>query len=107
MIPQHFQIYALTALKATDCEAFVEEIAVEMTSATRRVYGHAFQLIIPIPGGSSGKEVSLSVRLAKRIAVLLNILHISGLDCRLLIGAQRLRRSILILLLMSFSLSWT
>lgn len=66
-----YQISALTALKSRNDDSFEEEIAAEMAAAIMRVYGNAFQYVVPIPGGSSGRSDSLSVKLAGRIAKLL------------------------------------
>jgi hypothetical protein len=67
-----YQISALAALKACNDDCFEDEIATEMSAAIKRVYGDAFQFVVPIPGGSSSRSDSLSVRLAERIAKNLN-----------------------------------
>ena len=48
-------------------------VAEELTTAIKRVYGGAFQNVVPVPGGSSGKKESFSMRIARRIASNLEI----------------------------------
>ena len=68
-----YQINALAALKPDASEECVKSIAEEMTSSIQRVYGGAFQNVVPVPGGSSGKKESLSMRIARHIALNLEI----------------------------------
>jgi hypothetical protein len=74
-----YQIDALAALKQYTEPRFEVEIAAEMSTAVKRVYGDAFQNIVPVPGGSSGQTESFSVRLARRVATNLNITVIDAL----------------------------
>jgi hypothetical protein len=69
---KQYQIGALAALKAMPSTPCEEKIAAEICTGIRRVYGEAFQYIVPIPGGSSGQSESFSVRIARIAARNLN-----------------------------------
>jgi hypothetical protein len=68
-----YQIKALEALKSDVTPHCVDQIADEMATAVTKVYGKLFTEIVPIPGGSSGRERSLSVLLAEALALRLKL----------------------------------
>lgn len=68
-----YQIKAIEAIKAADEHISLEEVAAEMTTAVKKIYGNLFTVIVPIPGGSSGKAKSFSVALAETMAQKMNI----------------------------------
>ncbi len=65
---KHYQIKAMEAIKASDEHISLEEVATEMATAVKKIYGNLFTVIVPIPGGSSGKAKSFSVALAETMA---------------------------------------
>jgi hypothetical protein len=70
---KEYQIKALQALKSAENFESVETIADEIAANVSTVFGKLFSCVVPIPGGSSGKEKSLSVQIATKVAERLNI----------------------------------
>ena len=68
-----YQLEALTAIKANPGDALEDLVAGEIKVAVVKVYGKLFDCVVPIPGGSSGVERSFSVRVAEKVASLLDI----------------------------------
>lgn len=77
---KQYQIDALRALKEAQQIKTVKEVAAEMSEAISRVYGAAFQTVVPVPGGSSGKEKAFSHCLATSVANNLNITFANVLE---------------------------
>lgn len=89
-----YQLSALTALKATPEPRFDCEIGGELTAAILKVYGNAFQSVVPVPPGSSGQENGMSVRLARHVAQRLKIPMIEALEApRITKGASHPKKS--------------
>ncbi len=68
-----FQIKALEALKSDEYPTVADAIGLEIVETVSRMYDGIFQGIVPIPGGSSGKERPLSVLVAEVVARNLNV----------------------------------
>ncbi len=63
------QIAALTAAKMFPPISFIEKVADELASNALRLYGsHSLTAIVPVPGGSSATQQSLSEKLALSVA---------------------------------------
>jgi hypothetical protein len=72
-IKEH-QIAALTAAKLFPPDSFIDLVADELATSAKRLYGsHSFAAIVPVPGGSSSTQSSLSEMLAARVAVKLSL----------------------------------
>ena len=67
------QISALKALKLSPPPPLVDAAAKEMADAATKVFGGAFRCVVPVPAGSSGMTMSLSILLGNRVASLLRI----------------------------------
>ena len=67
------QIDALQAIKTDKSPAIVETIAEEIAQQIEKIYGKLFTHVVPIPGGSSGREASLSAAVAEIVAKKLGI----------------------------------
>ncbi len=63
-----YQLKAVEAIKATDEHISLDNIAAEMAAAVQKIYGNLFTVVVPIPGGSSGRQKSFSVALAEAVA---------------------------------------
>ena len=68
-----YQLKAIEAIKAFHEHICLEDVASEIATAVQKIYGHLFTVIVPIPGGSSGREKSFSVALAETVAKKMNI----------------------------------
>ena len=68
-----YQLKAMEAIKATDEHVSLDNVAAEMAAAVQKIYGNLFTAVVPIPGGSSGKQKSFSVALAEAVASKLKI----------------------------------
>lgn len=68
-----YQIAAIAALKRSADRPIADLIAAEFEDAVRRVLGASFDYVVPIPGGSSGSEFSLSVEIATLLSSRLGI----------------------------------
>jgi hypothetical protein len=79
---KEYQVQAFFALKANDEVELLEPIATEITAMVKQTWGYAFKHLVPIPGGSSGKSNSLSVKLGRLVAARLGIEF-----CEILIGS--------------------
>jgi predicted amidophosphoribosyltransferase len=81
-----YQVDALAALKSAPSPAIVERIAEELSNAVTRVYGKAFDTVIPIPPGSSDSSEGLSTLIARQVSKRLN------LDCAEVLLPQAVRK---------------
>jgi orotate phosphoribosyltransferase-like protein len=70
---KNYQIDALVALKNSLSTPCVELIASQMADAVKKVYGSAFQTIVPIPGGSSGRELNFATMISMSMATKLGL----------------------------------
>jgi hypothetical protein len=71
---KEYQIAALSAVKMFPPESFVDKVADEMASHAVRLFGsHSLTAIVPVPGGSSQTEQSLSEKLAACVAEKLSL----------------------------------
>jgi hypothetical protein len=72
-IKEH-QIAALTATKMFPPQSFIENVSEELASNALRLFGsNSLTAIVPVPGGSSQTEQSMSEKLAVRVAEMLNL----------------------------------
>jgi hypothetical protein len=68
-----YQVDALKALKADKDPSCVQAMADEIVDQVLKVYGNLFTDVVPVPGGNSGRERSLSVMIAEAVAKKLNL----------------------------------
>ena len=68
-----YQISALKALKSQPDNSLTKLAADEMCNSIKKIYGNDFDIVVPVPGGSSGRSNSFSVELARQIAENLNV----------------------------------
>jgi hypothetical protein len=82
------QLAALIALKMSPPPSVVDKIAAEIAATVKQTYGNTFQTIVPVPGGSSGRDNAFSVLLGKSVS---NQLGISFANA--LLGSDRVGSS--------------
>jgi phosphoribosylpyrophosphate synthetase len=89
------QIAAIQALKISNDSVTAQMAAAEIVDAVSRLFsGMKFDSVVPIPGGSSGMEYSLSVQIGECVAALLNIPCINCLENKTEIGTSHPKKSI-------------
>jgi hypothetical protein len=68
-----YQVDALKALKADKNPSCVQAMADEIVEQAQKIYGQIFDFVVPVPGGNSGRERSLSVMIAEAAAQKMNL----------------------------------
>lgn len=67
------QLAAFVALKTSPPQSIVDKIAKEIAGSVKQTFGNTFQTVVPVPGGSSGRNNAFSVLLGKAVASLLGL----------------------------------
>jgi predicted amidophosphoribosyltransferase len=87
-IKEH-QIEALRALKRAPPPDFVDQIVSELVSAIDKLIGRdTFDVVVPMPCGSSGTHRCLSARLAERLSQVIGKPMVSALSAELRAGSS-------------------
>jgi hypothetical protein len=88
------QIAALRSMKQRTSDLAIRQISIEIAEATLLLHGpKAFEAVVPIPCGSSGKIRCLSVEIAEATAKLLEIPFIEILENVVPVGSSHPRKS--------------
>lgn len=82
---KEYQIRALTNVKSHAPQNAAKPVAKELAGLVMRTFGNRFDSVVPVPGGSSGREGCLSVEIGRELA---NLLQCKFENCLVTVGSK-------------------
>jgi hypoxanthine-guanine phosphoribosyltransferase len=73
------QLAAFVAVKLSPPQSIVDKIAAEIAASVKQTFGNTFQTVVPVPGGSSGRDNAFSVVLGRSVSRLLGVSFVDAL----------------------------
>ncbi|MEO6610272.1 MAG: hypothetical protein ABIN69_17555 [Aestuariivirga sp.] len=87
------QLAAFVAMKMSPSLSIVDKVASEIVASVKQTYGNTFKTVVPVPGGSSGRDNAFSVLLGRSVSRQLGINFVEALTSSDRVGSSHPKKS--------------